>query len=135
MSCAFSRLILESIRTWIASTQSLRVIAEIELRWIEVDALLAWPALEEFLAIIYFERERNIHITGLTDMNSMTSDEASLLVALIVARWDISASAQCLRSFLGELSARAAAHAAARVRTALAHQPIIMPRSIFFRQS
>jgi hypothetical protein len=28
------------------------VLAGIELRWIEIDALAAWPALEDFLAII-----------------------------------------------------------------------------------
>jgi len=46
MSCAISQLILESIRTWMTSTQSIKVLAGIELRWIEVDALAAWPALD-----------------------------------------------------------------------------------------
>jgi hypothetical protein len=48
MSCAISQLVLESIRTWIVSTQSIKVLAGIELRWIESDALAAWPALDAY---------------------------------------------------------------------------------------
>ena len=60
MGCTWNKLALEWIRTWIASTHSLPVMARIELRWLELDAPSAWPALEELLAIIYFERRRDI---------------------------------------------------------------------------
>lgn len=119
MSCAISQLILESIRTWMASTQSLKVLAGIELRWIEIDALAAWPALEEFLAIIFFERQRDISVAERLETDKLTADEAALLISLIVARWDTAAAARCLRSFLSEVSAGAAAKAAARLRSAL----------------
>jgi hypothetical protein len=120
MSCAVSQLILESIRTWIVSTQSIKVLAGIELRWIEIDALAAWPALEEFLAIIFYERQRDICVAERVDTGKLTSDEAVLLISLSVARWDTAAAARCLRSFLDEVSAWAAARAAARLRSALA---------------
>lgn len=119
MSCALTRLILESLRTWIASSQSSQVMAQIELRWIEVDALSAWPPLEEFLAILFFERRRNIGIGWPIKNERVTADERLLLDSLIVARWDCEASARYLEQFLGEPSARAAACAAARVQTAL----------------
>jgi hypothetical protein len=48
MSCAIRQLILESIRTWLVSTQSIDVLAGIELRWIENDALAAWPHSRTF---------------------------------------------------------------------------------------
>ncbi|HXP67298.1 MAG TPA: hypothetical protein VN815_17610 [Steroidobacteraceae bacterium] len=119
MSCAISQLILESIRTWMASTHSLKALAGIELRWIEIDALAAWPALEEFLAIIFFERQRDIAVAGRIETERLTIDEAALLNSLIVARWDTAAAARCLRNFLSEASAGAAAKAAARLRSAL----------------
>lgn len=131
MSCAISRLILESIRTWMASTQSLKVLAGIELRWIEFDALAAWPALEEFLAIIFFERRRNISVTARIDADRLTSDEAVLLISMVVAQWDTAAAARYLRSFLGETSARAAAAAAARLRAALSRQTTLVEESVF----
>jgi hypothetical protein len=119
MSCAISQLILESIRTWLVSTQSITVLAGIELRWIEIDALAAWPALEDFLAIIFYERQRDICVADQVDTSRLTADEAVLLISLIVARWDTAAAARCLRCFLSEVSARAAANAAARLRSAL----------------
>jgi hypothetical protein len=119
MSCAISQLILESIRTWMASTQSIKVLAGIELRWIEIDAIAAWPALEEFLAIIFFERQRDIRVAERIETDRLTADEAALLSSLIIARWDTPAAARCLRSFLSEVSAGAAAKAAARLRWAL----------------
>jgi hypothetical protein len=119
MSRAISQLILESIRTWIVSSHSIKVLARIELRWIEIDALAAWPALEEFLAIIFFERQRDISVSQRTGSDRMTADEAKLLNSLIVARWDTAVAARYLRSFLSEVSARAAANAAARLRAAL----------------
>jgi hypothetical protein len=122
MSCAISQLILESIRTWIASTQSIQVLAGIELRWIEIDALAAWPALEDFLAIIFYERQRDICVAERVETNKLTADEAVLLISLIVARWDTAAAARCLRCFLSDVSARAAARAAARLRSALSHR-------------
>jgi hypothetical protein len=125
VSCAISQLILESIRTWILSTQSIRVLAGIELRWIEIDALGAWPALEEFLAIIFFERRRDICVSERIEMDKLTADEAVLLISVIVARWDTATAARCLRSFLSEVSARAAARAAARLSAALSGQPIL----------
>jgi hypothetical protein len=131
MSCAISQLILESIRTWLASTQSLKVLAGIELRWMEIDALAAWPALEEFLAIIFFERQRNITVADRIETDTLTTDEASLLIALIVARWDTAAAERCLRSFLSEVSAGAAAKAAARLRSALCSQPALVDESVF----
>jgi hypothetical protein len=120
MSCALAKLILESIRTWIASNQSIDTMAQIELRWIEVDALSAWPALEEFLAIIFFERQRSIRVTEPVASQKVTADEIILLESMIVARWDLEAAARYLRCFLGEASARAAADAAARV-----HEPAL----------
>lgn len=131
MSCTISRLILESIRTWMASTQSLKVLASIELRWIEIDALAAWPALEEFLAIIFFERQRDIAVAPRIETDKLTADEAALLISLIVARWDTAAAARCLRSFLGEVSAGAAAKAAGRLRTALGSQPALIEETVF----
>jgi hypothetical protein len=131
MSCAISQLILESIRTWMASSQSLKVLAGIELRWIEIDALAAWPALEEFLAIIFFERRRDIAIAQRTDEDKLTGDEAELLICLIVARWDVTAAARCLASFLSEVSARAAAKAAARLRLALSSQTVLTEETIY----
>jgi hypothetical protein len=119
MSCAISQLILESIRTWLVSTQSITVLAGIELRWIEIDALAAWPALEDFLAIIFYERQRDICVADQVDTSRLTADEAVLLISLIVARWDTAAAARCLRCFLSEVSARAAASAAARLGSAL----------------
>src|ERR1700744_3233294 len=88
MSCTISQLILESIRTWMGSTQSLKVLAGIEMRWIEIDALAAWPALEEFLAIIFFERQRGLEVGARAETGNLTADEATLLISLIVARWD-----------------------------------------------
>lgn len=123
MSCAISQLILQSIRTWIRSTQSLKVLACIELRWIEIDALAAWPALEEFLAIIFFERQRDLDVAAPAEINKLTADEAALLISLFAARWDTATAARCLRCFLSEISARAAASAAARLRLALSRQP------------
>jgi hypothetical protein len=35
------------------------VMAQIELRWLELDALSAWSTFEEFLAIIFSERQRD----------------------------------------------------------------------------
>jgi hypothetical protein len=131
MSCAISRLILESIRTWIVSTQSIKVLARIELRWIEIDALAAWPALEDFLAIVFYERQRDICVAERIDTGKLTADETVLLISLVVARWDTAAAARCLRCFLSEVSARAAAHAAARLRLALSRQPILIEESIF----
>jgi hypothetical protein len=122
MSCAISQLIPESIRTWLVSTQSIKVLAGIELRWIEIDALAAWPALEDFLAIIYYERQRDICVAERLETSRLTADEAVLLASLIVARWDTAAAARCLRCFLSEVSARAAAKAAARLRSALSPQ-------------
>ena len=118
-NCAFSRLILQSIRAWIGSTQSMKVLAQIELHWLELDASSAWPALEEFLAIIFFERQRDICIAKGADSGRMTADEVSLLVALTVARWDMGSAAQCLGRLLSEMSAYAAATAAARFGAAL----------------
>jgi hypothetical protein len=123
MSRAISQLILESIRTWIVSSHSIKVLARIELRWIEIDALAAWPALEEFLAIIFFERQRDISVSQRAESDRMTADEAKLLNSLTVARWDTAVAARYLRSFLSEVSARAAANAAARLRAALS-QPL-----------
>ena len=120
MSCAIHQLILESIRTWLVSTQSIDVLAGIELRWIENDALAAWPALEDFLAIIFYERQRDICVADRVDAGQLTADEAVLLISLIVARWDSAAAARCLRCFLSEVSARAAAKAAARLSRRLA---------------
>jgi hypothetical protein len=120
MSCAIRQLILESIRTWLVSTQSIDVLAGIELRWIENDALAAWPALEDFLAIIFYERQRDICVADRVDTGQLTADEAVLLISLIVARWDTAAAARCLRCFLSEVSARAAAKAAARLSRRLA---------------
>jgi hypothetical protein len=131
MSCAISRLILESIRTWIISTQSIKVLAGIELRWIEIDALAAWPALEDFLAIIFYERQRDICVAQRVDTSKLTADEAVLLISLVVARWDTAAAARCLRCFLSEVSARAAATAAARLRSALSHRSARIEESIF----
>jgi hypothetical protein len=131
MSCAISRLILESIRTWIVSTQSIKVLARIELRWIEIDALAAWPALEDFLAIVFYERQRDICVAERIDTGKLTADETVLLISLVVARWDTAAAARCLRCFLSEVSARAAAQAAARLRLALSRQPILIEESIF----
>jgi hypothetical protein len=131
MSCAISQLILESIRTWMASTQSIKVLAGIELRWIEIDALAAWPALEEFLAIIFFERQRDISVAERVETDKLTADEAALLISLIVARWDTAAAARCLRSFLSEVSAAAAAKAAARLRSALSSQPALIEETVF----
>ncbi|HTD75833.1 MAG TPA: hypothetical protein VK652_20060 [Steroidobacteraceae bacterium] len=119
MNCAINQLILESIRTWIASSHSINVLARIELRWIEVDALVAWTALEEFLTIIFFERQRDISVAARTGSRTMTADETALLISLIVARWDTAAAARCLRFFLSDISASAAANAAARLRGAL----------------
>jgi hypothetical protein len=119
MSCAISQLILESIRTWLVSTQSIKVLAGIELRWIEIDALAAWPALEDFLAIIFYERQRDLCVADRVDTRHLTADEAVLLISLILARWDTGAAARCLRCFLSEVSARAAANAAARLGSAL----------------
>jgi hypothetical protein len=120
MNCALTKLILESIRTWIASSHAVKVMAQIELRWIEADALIAWPPLEEFLAILFFARQCNIGVAQSVSSETVTADEAILLESLIVARWDLDASARYLRCFLGEASARAAAGAAARFRRALA---------------
>jgi hypothetical protein len=131
MSCAISQLILESIRTWMVSTQSLKVLAGIELRWIEIDALAAWPALEEFLAIIFFERQRDIAVAARVEADKLTSDEAALLISLIVARWDTAAAARCLRSFLSEVSAGAAARAAARLGSAVCSQPALIEETVF----
>ncbi|HMH87201.1 MAG TPA: hypothetical protein VK523_01070 [Steroidobacteraceae bacterium] len=131
MSCAISQLILESIRTWMTSTQSIKVLAGLELRWIEVDALAAWPALEEFLAIIFFERQRDISVAQRVETDELTADEAALLISLIVARWDTAAAARCLRSFLSEVSAGAAAKAAARLRSALSSQPALIAETVF----
>jgi hypothetical protein len=131
MSCAISQLILESIRTWMTSTQSIKVLAGIELRWIEVDALAAWPALEEFLTIIFFERQRDISVAQRVETDKLTADEAALLISLIVARWDTAAAARCLRSFLSEVSAGAAAKAAARLRSALSSQPALIAETVF----
>lgn len=118
-NCAFSQLILQSIRAWIGSTQSMKVLAQIELRWLELDASSAWPALEEFLAIIFFERQRDICIAKGADSGRVTADEVRLLAALTVARWDTGCAAQCLERFLSEMSAHAAAAAAARFGAAL----------------
>jgi hypothetical protein len=131
MNCAISRLILESIRTWLVSTQSIKVLAGIELRWIEVDALAAWPALEDFLAIIFYERQRDICVAERVETSKLTADEAVLLISLIVARWDTAAAARCLRCFLSEVSASAAAKAAARLMSALSRQPVFFEESIF----
>jgi hypothetical protein len=131
MNCAISRLILESIRTWIVSTQSIKVLAGIELRWIEIDALAAWPALEDFLAIIFYERERDICVADRIETSKLTADEAVLLISLIVARWDTAAAARCLRCFLSEVSAGAAAKAAARLRSALSRRPVPIEESVF----
>ena len=131
MSCAISQLILESIRTWMVSSRSLKVLAGLELRWIEIDALAAWPALEEFLAIIFFERRREIAIAPRLDAAELTSDETALLISLIVARWDSAAAARCLRGFLGDASAGAAARAAARLSSALSSQPALTVETIF----
>jgi len=131
MSCAISQLILESIRTWMTSTQSIKVLAGLELRWIEVDALAAWPALAEFLAIIFFERQRDISVAQRVETDELTADEAALLISLIVARWDTAAAARCLRSFLSEVSAGAAAKAAARLRSALSSQPALIAETVF----
>ena len=131
MSCAISQLILESIRTWMTSTQSIKVLAGLELRWIEVDALAGWPALEEFLAIIFFERQRDISVAQRVETDELTADEAALLISLIVARWDTAAAARCLRSFLSEVSAGAAAKAAARLRSALSSQPALIAETVF----
>jgi hypothetical protein len=53
------------------------------------------------------------------------------MIALIVARWDTAAAARCLRSFLSDVSARAAAGAAARLRIALSRQPALIEESVF----
>src|SRR6201999_2486686 len=119
MSCAISQLILESIPTWLAPTHWLKALRGIVLRWIEIDALAAWPALEEFLAIIFFERQRDIAVAGRIETERLTIDEAALLNSLIVARWDTAAAARCLRNFSREASAGATAKAAARLRSAL----------------
>jgi hypothetical protein len=119
MSCVWAKLILESIRTWITSSQSIKVMAELELRWIEVDALCAWPAFEEFLAIIFFERQRNVRVTHPIASEQVTADEIILLESMIVARWDMEAATRYLRCFLNEASACAAAAAASRIREAL----------------
>jgi hypothetical protein len=131
MSCTISQLILESIRTWMGSTQSLKVLAGIEMRWIEIDALAAWPALEEFLAIIFFERQRDLEVGARAESGNLTADEATLLISLIVARWDTAAAARCLRSFLSEVSAGAAAKAGARLRSALCSRPALIEETVF----
>src|ERR1700734_1295535 len=131
MSCAIRQVILELIRTWLVSTQSIDVLAGIELRWIENDALAAWPALEDFLAIIFYERQRDICVADRVDTGQLTADEALLLISLSVARWDTAAAARCLRCFLSEVSASAAAKAAARLSSALSRQPALIQESIF----
>jgi hypothetical protein len=114
-----AKLILEPIRTWITSSQSIKVMAQLEMRWIEVDAMCAWPAFEEFLAIIFFERQRNIRVTHPIASGQVTADETILLESRIVARWDVEAATRCLKCFLNEASACAAAAAASRIREAL----------------
>jgi len=81
-----------------------RALAGFELRWIEIDALAAWPALEDFLAIIFYERQRDICVAERVDAGKLTADEAVLLVSLVVARWDTAAAAR-LRSALSRQSA------------------------------
>jgi hypothetical protein len=88
----------------------------------EIDALCAWPALEDFLSIIFYERQRDICVAERIDTGELTADESLLLMSLIIARWDTAAAARCLHSFLSEVSARAAAKAAARLRSALSDQ-------------
>jgi hypothetical protein len=93
--------------------------------------LAAWPALEEFLTIIFFERQRDIAVAARVEGDKLTADEAALLISLIVARWDTFAAARCLRSFLSEVSAGAAAKAAARLRSALCSRPALSEETVF----
>jgi hypothetical protein len=101
--------------------------AQLEMRWIEVDALCAWPAFEEFLAIIFFERQRNIRVTQPIASEQVTADEVILLESMIVARWDVEAATRYLRCFLNEASACAAAAAASRIRDALLRSAVSEP--------
>lgn len=116
MACEFQRLMLWSVRTWFASTRSLRALAPIELAWLERDIGIAWPAFASWLTIVDCERLRELEVRPPGEGPEPTADEAAMLAALALARWDRRAAATWLRGFLDGESAFAAATAAARVR-------------------